>query len=54
MGDKIRIYTDKPNNVIVRLTEFVRSENLEITSLNTLTPTLEDVFVKLINERKSD
>ena len=54
MGDKIRIYTDKPNKVIVRLTEFVRSESLEITSLNTLAPTLEDVFVKLIKERKSD
>jgi ABC-2 type transport system ATP-binding protein len=54
MGDKIRIYTDKPNDVIVRLTEFVRSESLEINSLNTLAPTLEDVFVKLIKERKSD
>jgi ABC-2 type transport system ATP-binding protein len=54
MGDKIRIYTDKPNEVIANLIEFAHSERLEIISLNTLAPTLEDVFLKLIKEQKGE
>jgi ABC-2 type transport system ATP-binding protein len=54
IGDKIRIYTDKPNEVIANLTEFAHSERLEIISLNTLAPTLEDVFLKLIKEQKGE
>ena len=54
MGDKIRFYTDEPHIVIESLTEFARSERLVIVSLNTLAPTLEDVFVKLIKEREGD
>ena len=54
MGDKIRFYTDKPHSVIESLTEFARSESLVIGSLNTLAPTLEDVFVKLIKEREGN
>jgi len=54
MGDKIRFYTDEPHIVIESLTEFVRLKRLVIISLNTLAPTLEDVFVKLIKEREGD
>jgi ABC-2 type transport system ATP-binding protein len=54
MGDKIRFYTDEPHIVIENLTEFARSESLVIISLNTLAPTLEDVFVKLIKEQEGD
>jgi ABC-2 type transport system ATP-binding protein len=54
MGDKIRLYTDKQHNVIESLIDYARSENLGIISLNTLAPTLEDVFVKLIKEREDD
>ena len=54
MGDKIRFYTDEPHSVIENLTEFARSESLVIVSLNSLAPTLEDVFVKLIKEREGD
>jgi ABC-2 type transport system ATP-binding protein len=54
MGDKIRLYTDKPHNVIESLIDYARSEGLKIVSLNTLAPTLEDVFVKLIKEREGD
>jgi ABC-2 type transport system ATP-binding protein len=54
MGDKIRLYTDKPHNVIESLIDYARSKGLKIVSLNTLAPTLEDVFVKLIKEREGD
>lgn len=54
MGDKIRFYTDEPHGVIEDLTDFARSERLVIVSLNTLAPSLEDVFVKLIKEQEGD
>jgi len=50
-GDKVRLYADEPGDVIVRLMDYVRLNNLEIISLNTLAPTLEDVFIKLTKER---
>jgi ABC-2 type transport system ATP-binding protein len=54
IGDKIRLYTDEPHSVISSLTDYVHSKDLEIISLNTLAPTLEDVFIKLIREHKGD
>lgn len=54
IGDKIRLYTDEPHNVITRLIDYARSKGLTIISLNTLAPTLEDVFIKLIKEHKGD
>jgi ABC-2 type transport system ATP-binding protein len=50
IGDKMRLYTDQPSNVIERLVDFTRSRKLKIVSLNTLGPTLEDVFLKLTRE----
>jgi ABC-2 type transport system ATP-binding protein len=52
MGDKIRIYTDKPHLIIENLTNFARSEKLEIISLNTLAPSLEEVYIKLIQNQE--
>jgi ABC-2 type transport system ATP-binding protein len=49
-GDKIRLYIDETNVVISELVDFARSKGLEIISLNTLAPTLEDVFLKLVKE----
>ncbi len=54
IGDKIRLYTDKPHNVIADLMDYARSRNLTIVSLNTLAPTLEDVFIRLIREHRVD
>jgi len=54
LGDKIRLYTDKPHSVINTLTDYARSKGLTIISLNTLAPTLEDVFMKLIREHGGD
>jgi len=54
IGDKIRLYTDEPHDVISRLIDYARSKGLTIISLNTLAPTLEDVFIKLIKEHKGN
>jgi len=54
IGDKIRLYTDEPHSVINSLTDYARSKDLTIVSLNTLAPTLEDVFIKLIKEHRGD
>ncbi len=53
-GDKIRLYTDEPHSIINSLIDYARSKGLKIVSLNTLAPTLEDVFIKLIREHKED
>jgi len=50
IGDKIRLSVDKPGVVIDELVAFARSKKLGIVSLNTLAPSLEDVFLKLIKE----
>jgi ABC-2 type transport system ATP-binding protein len=49
-GDKLRLYTNKPGRTIYQLVDYARSNDLEIVMLNTLTPTLEDVFIKLTEE----
>jgi len=46
-GDKIRIYTRSFLRTIEEISRFAKKNNLEIISINTLTPTLEDVFVRL-------
>jgi ABC-2 type transport system ATP-binding protein len=51
-GDKLRLYTNEPGRTIYQLVDYSRSNNLEIVMLNTLTPTLEDVFIKLTEEIK--
>ena len=49
-GDKARLYVDDPSTVIDELVEFTRSRKIRIISLNTLAPTLADVFLKLVRE----
>jgi ABC-2 type transport system ATP-binding protein len=46
-GDKLRLYTDKPERVIPFLVDYARSTSNEIISLHTLGPDLEDIFVRL-------
>jgi ABC-2 type transport system ATP-binding protein len=45
-GDKFRLYALEPAKVIYNLVDYARSEDVEITSIATISPTLEDVFVK--------
>lgn len=46
MGDKFRLYDREPAEVIYNLVDYARSKKVEIVSLATISPTLEDVFVK--------
>ncbi|MFO7839775.1 MAG: ABC transporter ATP-binding protein [Thermodesulfobacteriota bacterium] len=46
-GDKVRLYTSHPGQVIMDVVEFSQQNNLGILSLNTLGPSLEDIFVSL-------
>ncbi len=50
-GNKVRIYTADPSAVIQLLAEFAKKENLRIIGLNTLMPSLEDVFLKLVKSK---
>lgn len=46
-GDKLRLYTADPGRVIFELVDFARQNDLNILSVNTMMPSLEDVFVEL-------
>ena len=52
LGDKWRLYVDNPNIVIDGLVEFTKARKTKIISLNTLAPTLEDVFLKLLRTKE--
>lgn len=52
LGDKYRLYTAKPGEVVVSLVNRVCSDRVRIVSLNILAPSLEDAFVAL-TERKA-
>ena len=44
-GDKLRLYAASPGSVAMYVVQFARERNLEIHSLNTLGPSLEEVFM---------
>ena len=46
-GDKFRLHTDDPDKTIQKIMEVRREHNLRIVSIQTVGPSLEDVFVKL-------
>jgi ABC-2 type transport system ATP-binding protein len=52
MGDKFRLYVDDVNQTIDCITDYARSHDLKIVSLNTLAPSLEDIFVSLTHKNK--
>ena len=52
LGDKIRLYTDDQTTVVIEITEFAKTNNLKFTTLNTLGPSLEDVFIKITEEHE--
>ncbi|MGD9495433.1 MAG: ABC transporter ATP-binding protein [Armatimonadota bacterium] len=53
-GDKLRLYTAAPGGVVERVVSFARERGLAILSLNTLGPSLEEVFVSLSSDTPSD
>jgi len=52
-GNKLRIYTANPSAVIEFLVDYAKKGRMQILSLNTMMPSLEDVFLKLIKGGKS-
>jgi ABC-2 type transport system ATP-binding protein len=52
LGDKWRLYMDDPNVVIEGLVEFTKARKAKIIMLKTLAPTLEDVFLQLVQEKE--
>ena len=46
-GDSARFYTDQPDRVIKELVRIAMENELEIAALNTVEPSLEEVFLKL-------
>ncbi|KYK38035.1 MAG: ATP-binding cassette domain-containing protein [Theionarchaea archaeon] len=46
-GDKFRLYTDRPENVIPAVVAYADATQNKVISLNTLGPDLEDVFLRL-------
>ncbi len=51
LGDKYKLYTDDPKQTLSVLWNFSMKNNLKITALNTLGPNLEEVFVKLTQNK---
>jgi ABC-2 type transport system ATP-binding protein len=47
MGDKIKIYTSDPSETLNCIMDYAHSHNMRIITLNTLAPSLEEVFLKL-------
>jgi ABC-2 type transport system ATP-binding protein len=47
MGDKYRLYTANPGELVVSLVDYSNSRGLKVVSLTTLEPSLEDAFVAL-------
>ncbi len=52
-GDKYRMYTEKPGETVVSLVNQASSSNMEIVSLNVLSPSLEDAFLALTRKEES-
>ncbi len=46
-GDKYRLYTDKPGQVVREIVEAIKDKDITINSIKTLGPELEEVFVRL-------
>jgi ABC-2 type transport system ATP-binding protein len=47
MGDKIKLYTSDLGETLNCIMDYARSHNMKIITLNTLAPSLEEVFLKL-------
>jgi ABC-2 type transport system ATP-binding protein len=51
LGDKYRLFTNTPSKALSALWNFATKKKLKITSLNTVGPHLEEVFIKLTKDK---
>jgi ABC-2 type transport system ATP-binding protein len=47
MGDKYRLYSEVPGDLVITLADYASANGLKVVSCNTLAPSLEDAFVAL-------
>ncbi len=47
MGDKRRLYTEDPSALLPLIMDYASAQGLRVVSLNTLAPSLEDVFLEI-------
>jgi daunorubicin resistance ABC transporter ATP-binding subunit len=52
-GDKFKLYTEEPSEVINAVMAYAHEHNLKVISITTLGPSLEDVFIKLIGLQRT-
>jgi ABC-2 type transport system ATP-binding protein len=52
-GDKFKLYTEDPSEVIDRVMTYAHTRHTRVLSITTLGPSLEDVFVKLTGLQRS-
>jgi ABC-2 type transport system ATP-binding protein len=50
LGDKFKLYTVDPGQLVTSLVSYSASNGLKIVSLNTLAPSLEDAFLALVEK----
>jgi ABC-2 type transport system ATP-binding protein len=50
-GDKFRLFTDNPSSVLASVWNYSQNNSLKLITVNTLGPSLEDVFVSLTGIR---
>jgi len=50
MGDKWRLYTEEPSALLPRVVDYAKAHDLELVSLCTLGPSLEDVFLQITGQ----
>jgi len=53
IGDKWRLYTDDPTNLLSTLFKFAEKNQARIITLNTMTPSLEEVYLDIIGDLQS-
>jgi ABC-2 type transport system ATP-binding protein len=51
MGDKWRLYTEDPADLLPLVVHYAESHGLRVVSLNTLGPSLEDVFLEITGQQ---
>jgi len=51
MGDKQRLYTEDPSALLPHVIDYARANSLKVISLNTLGPSLEDVFLEITGQQ---
>jgi len=50
-GDKFKLITNEPSSVLASVWKYAQTNNLKVITINTVGPSLEDVFVKLTGIR---